>query len=82
MWGRWPHATAVVWGGYTASIFVGEFGQLWGAPQWLMDLSPFGHSPVLPGPDADLSGAAWLTMVAAALLAGGLLAFRRRDLAS
>ena len=81
VWGRWPHATAGVWAAYTASVFVGEFGRLWGVPGWVMDLSPFAHSPVLPGPDADFAGALWLTVVAAALLAGGTVAFRRRDLA-
>jgi ABC-2 type transport system permease protein len=61
---------------------VGEFGQLWGVPQWVMDLSPFTHSPMLPGPDPQLWGMAWLTVAAAVLLAGGSVAFRRRDLAA
>src|SRR5450756_1943971 len=50
LWGVWPHATGLGWGAYAAFIVVGEFGQLWGVPQWVMDLSPFTHSPVLPGP--------------------------------
>lgn len=82
VWGLRPHATALVWGAYAAFIAVGEFGQLWGVPSWLMDFSPFAHSPVLPGPDAGLSGALWLTLVAGGLLAGGTTAFRRRDLAA
>jgi len=81
VWGLWPHAAGVVWGAYAAFIVVGEFGQLWGVPPWVMDLSPFTHSPVLPGPDAQLWGMLWLTVVAAALLAGGSAAFRHRDLA-
>ena len=81
VWGVWPHATAAVWGAFAAFIVVGEFGQLWGVPLWLMDFSPFAHSPVLPGPDAGLSGIVWLTVIAGALLAGGTAAFRRRDLA-
>ena len=48
----------------------------------VMDVSPFAHSPVLPGPNAALMGIAWLTLVAGALLAIGSAAFRRRDLAS
>ena len=44
-----------------------------------MDLSPFVHSPLLPGPDRSLDGVLWLTVVAAALLAVGTTAFRRRD---
>ncbi|MHB1474088.1 MAG: ABC transporter permease [Dermatophilaceae bacterium] len=81
VWGVWPRATGVVWGAYAAFIVVGEFGQLWGVPGWVMDVSPFTHSPVLPGPDADLSGMVWLTVIAGAFLAGGPAAFRRRDLA-
>ena len=57
-------------------------GQLWGVPRWVMDVSPFAHSPVLPGPNAALMGIVWLTLVAGALLAIGSAAFRRRDLAS
>ncbi|MEO8556525.1 MAG: ABC transporter permease [Actinomycetota bacterium] len=80
VWGLWPHAIGFVWGAYAAFILVGEFGQLWGVPQWAMDLSPFTHSPTLPGPDPQLGGMAWLTVAAAVLLAGGSIAFRRRDL--
>jgi ABC-2 type transport system permease protein len=81
IWGVWPRATAGGWGAYLAFIAVGEFGRLWGVPGWVMDLSPFAHSPVLPGPDAGLTAMVWLTVVAAALLAGGSAAFRHRDLA-
>ena len=81
VWGIWPHATGLVWGAYAAFIVVGEFGQLWGVPRWVMDVSPFAHSPVLPGPNATLMGIVWLTLVAGALLAIGSAAFRRRDLA-
>jgi ABC-2 type transport system permease protein len=82
VWGIRPHATALVWGAYAAFILVGEFGQLWGVPRSVMDVSPFAHSPVLPGPAAELTGMLWLTLVAAAFLAVGSAAFRRRDLAS
>ena len=82
VWGIRPHATALVWGAYAAFILVGEFGQLWGVPRWAMDVSPFAHSPVLPGPAAGLTGMLWLTLVAAVFLAVGSAAFRRRDLAT
>jgi ABC-2 type transport system permease protein len=81
VWGLWPHATALGWGAYAAFIVVGEFGPLWGVPQWVMDASPFAHSPVLPGAGAELSGLVWLTAIAAGLLVGGSAAFRHRDLA-
>jgi len=81
LWGVWPYATGLGWGAYAAFIVVGEFGQLWGVPQWVMDLSPFTHSPVLPGPHAELTGMVWLTVIAGAFIAGGSAAFRGRDLA-
>jgi len=81
VWGLWPRATAFGWGAYAVFIVIGEFGQLWGLPRWAMDTSPFARSPVLPGPEADLSGLVWLTAIAAGLLACGSAAFRRRDLA-
>jgi ABC-2 type transport system permease protein len=80
-WGVWPRATAAVWGAYVAFIVVGEFGQLWGVPQAVINLSPFVHSPILPGPDPNLGGLLWLTALTAMLLAAGTTAFRRRDLA-
>jgi len=81
LWGCWPRVTGLGWGAYAAFIVVGEFGRLWGVPRWAMDASPFAHSPVLPGPSAELSGAVWLTVIAAGFLVGGSAAFRRRDLA-
>lgn len=80
-WGLWPRGASAVWGAYVAFIVVGEFGTLWGVPQVLMDVSPFVHSPILPGPAPDLSGLFWLTALSALLIAAGTAAFRRRDLA-
>lgn len=50
------------------------------APQWLMDLSPFQHTPLLPvGPDG-VGALVALTVAAAALAVLGYLGWRRRDL--
>jgi ABC-2 type transport system permease protein len=75
-----PRLVPVVWGIFVAAFALAEFGPLWEAPQWLMDLSPFVHSPLLPGPDADLGGLLPLTLVAVGLFAAGLAGWRRRDL--
>jgi ABC-2 type transport system permease protein len=82
LWGVRPRATAFGWGAFAAFIAVGEFGQLLGVPRWVMDLSPFAHTPVLPGPHPELAALLWLTLVATALSAGGYAAFRHRDLVS
>ncbi len=55
---------------------------LWDLPQWLLDLSPFVHSPKLPGDAAVLAPTVALTLIAAALTALGYLGWRRRDLAT
>lgn len=82
VWGLWPRGAAAVWGVWVLFLLIGEFGTLWNLPTWAMDLSPFAHSPLLPGPDADLTGLLWLPVVAAALVAGGVVAFGRRDVQS
>ena len=76
-----PRLTGAAWGILFAFIALGEFGVLWGAPQWVMNVSPYQHSPGLPVGTGDLSTLAVLTAVAAALAALGYLGWRRRDLA-
>jgi hypothetical protein len=43
-----PRLTAAVCGLLAVFIALGEFGVVCNAPQWLMDLSPFQHTPLLP----------------------------------
>ncbi len=75
-----PRLTAAVWGLLAAFVALGEFGVLWNAPQWLMDLSPFQHTPLLPvGSDAIVPLVA-LIAAAGVLAAAGYLGWRRRDL--
>ena len=80
VFGWLPRLVPVVWGVFVAALVIGEFGPLWDLPQWLMDTSPFVHSPRLPAVDATLSGLVPLTVVAAALVALGVVGWRRRDL--
>lgn len=74
--GRW---VPLVWGAFVVAFAVGEFGPVWNAPQWLMDLSPFVHSPRLPAADAGSGGLLPLTVIAALLILVGLWGWRRRD---
>ena len=77
-----PRLTGVVWGLFAAFVVLVELGALWDLPQWLLDLSPFVHSPKLPGDAAVLVPVTTLTLVAAALTAIGYLGWRRRDLSA
>lgn len=74
-----PRAVPAVWGVLVVFIVLGEFGALWKLPTWLLDVSPFAHSPKLPGPAIDVVPLLVLLAVTAALCAVGLAVWRRRD---
>jgi len=73
-------AVGVSWGLFTAFLLLGEVGPVLELPSWAMDLSPFAHTPRLPGAGVSLTPLVWLGLLAAALVAAGLVALRRRDL--
>ena len=76
---RW--SVALSWTALVACLLLGQLGEVLELPQPVMNLSPFTHSPSLPATDPALLPITALLAVAAGLTAGGLLAFRRRDLA-
>ena len=63
-----------------AFLLLGEFGPLFDLDQWVMNLSPYAHVPRLPGGNFSTAALVWLVGLAAALIAAGLAAFRRRDI--
>lgn len=76
---RW---VSIIWGFFVAFIVVGEFGSLWGLPEWVMSLSPFAHSPRLPSEAVNGWELAALVGVAAIGVTGGLILFNRRDISA
>jgi ABC-2 type transport system permease protein len=79
LFGWAPRAVAASWGVLAVLIALGEFGVLWNVPAWLMDLSPFQHTPRLPATSGWALPLAALTVVAAALRAAGFAGWRERD---
>jgi ABC-2 type transport system permease protein len=79
LFGLLPRAVAAVWGALAACYLAAFLGPLLGLPDWVMDISPFTHVPLLPAAGFDVVPLAALTAVAAALCAVGLVGFRRRN---
>ncbi|MFI9403009.1 ABC transporter permease [Nocardia sp. NPDC052316] len=80
IYGIAPRFTPIAWGVLSVLIVIFFIGSLDGLPQWLVDLVPFVHPPKLPGAQFQAAPVLWLLGIAAALLAVGIVAFRRRDL--
>jgi ABC-2 type transport system permease protein len=74
-----PRAAALAWIVPLYAFLVGYLGQILQFPNWMNNLSPFGHIPQLPVADLDLVPLVALTALAAALAVGGLFAFRERE---
>ena len=74
---RWT--AAIGWGALALFLVVGEFGGLLGLPGWVIDLTPFTHVPRMPVEPFSWAPTLWLLLVAAALLAAGVVGYRRRD---
>jgi ABC-2 type transport system permease protein len=69
----------VAWGLAGAVLLIGWIGPALDAPQAVLDLSPFGHLPKLPGGDMEWGPVLTLIGLAVAMVAVGLAGLRRRD---
>jgi ABC-2 type transport system permease protein len=82
LFGLVPRFVALGWAALAACVLLGEVGPLLGVDQRVLDLSPFAHTPKLPGSafgTGDALTLALVALVAAALVAIGIAGFRRRD---
>ncbi|MFJ5774499.1 ABC transporter permease [Streptomyces sp. NPDC093094] len=82
LYGLTPRAATAAWAVAGAVLLLGWIGPALDVPQPVMDLSPFGHLPKLPGGSMEWGPVAALTAITAALVATGLAGLRRRDLMS
>jgi ABC-2 type transport system permease protein len=78
-----PRATvAAGWGLVTIGAFVGEFGALLGLDDAVRDVSPFAHTPQIPGADPEWGPALVVLAASVVIVAVSVLALRRRQLTS
>lgn len=64
----------------TYSFFVVYLGALLQLPDWMGELSPFGHIPQLPVDDMNYPVVSLLTMIALLLIMAGFIGYKNRDL--
>jgi ABC-2 type transport system permease protein len=80
LFGLLPRATALVWIVPIYAFMAWFLGSLLQLPDWMMNLSPFDHIPLVPVEDLRLLPLVIMISLTTALVAVGLAAFRRRDL--
>ncbi|MCA6095218.1 ABC transporter permease [Streptomyces sp. SCA3-4] len=80
VFGAVPRASTGAWAVAGVCLGIGWLGPVLKLPGWVMDLSPFGHLPKLPGAAPSAAPFLGLTALAAVLTCAGLVALRRRDL--
>ncbi|TXL91905.1 ABC transporter permease [Streptomyces sp. IB2014 016-6] len=80
LFGWFPRAGTAAWIVPVYAFLVGYLGSILQFPDWMNNLSPFGHVPQLPAAGMSWTPVLVLTALAAALIRLGLAGFRRRDL--
>ena len=79
LFGLAPRFSPVAWGVLVGFVALYLVGSLSGFPQWVLDLEPFAHIPLVSAGAFTLVPLLWLSAIDVALIALGLAAFRRRD---
>jgi ABC-2 type transport system permease protein len=82
LYGITPRAVSLAWVALVYATLLAFFGPLMDLPSWVHNLSPLDHIARMPLEDLTAAPLIILTATAAAAVAAGAWAFRRRDLAS
>jgi ABC-2 type transport system permease protein len=80
VFGLVPRVTGLSWALLVYAVLVAYLGGLLNLPGWMFNLSPFTHIPAMPADAFTTLPLVILTALAAALVAVGVVGFRRRDL--
>jgi ABC-2 type transport system permease protein len=75
-----PRWFALAWAVVGWSVLATWIGPLFNAPNWLIQLQPFGHLPHLPVDQFSWLAVTLETLLGAGLAAFGLVGYRRRDI--
>ena len=70
----------VAWGLLATFILIWTLASFGDIPQWIIDLSPFSHTPAVPAVSLDLTPLLVMTAISAVVTFAGLVLWRRRDL--
>ena len=73
-------SAAVSWSVLGVAVLILFFGEVLQLSHWVLDISPFTHSPKLPGGVVSAAPLAWLCAIALALAVAGLTGLRQRDI--
>ena len=79
LYGLAPRLAPAAWGVAVAALLIGWVGPALNAPRLVLDLSPFGHLPKLPGGGMEWAAVLVLLALAGGLVAAGLAGLQRRD---
>ncbi|MBM4761848.1 ABC transporter permease [Bacillus sp. B15-48] len=77
-----PRWTNIIWLYVFYSFIVIYFGGLFQFPDWVGKLSPFGHVAQAPVEEVTLRPLFFLSIIAVALIASGMIGYKKRDLES
>lgn len=79
LFGLAPRLVVGGWIALVVFLILGQFGDVLGLSEAVMNVSPFAHSPRLPGGEFSATPVLWLCLIAIALGIAGFVGFRRRD---
>lgn len=80
LYGLSSRLSPVAWGLLATFVLIWTLASFGDIPDWIVDLSPFSHTPAVPAVPLDLTPLLVMTALSAALTASGLALWRRRDL--
>lgn len=79
LFGFLPRLTPTAWGVLVVALALYLLGSLSGFPQWVLDLSPFAHIPLVGTGTFTAQPLLWLLGIDLVLITLGCIAFQRRD---